>query len=162
MKSLGLAGTNPCFGVCPLKYISLKSKSAIQMSTKSSKRNCHLTDSDMLTRNLSEKFKVCPIIRHYQLCYSSNKRLLPHFHHYINSNIHQIFRTVVKALLECLHKFSEWSHSRNWRYILNWRCQFIAARRGTVAHLADLAVRSITGCAARHSNASRYKQDISE
>ena len=41
--------------------------------------------------------------------------------------------------------------------VINWRCQFIAARRGTVAHFADLAMRSITGCAARHSNASRYK-----
>jgi len=44
----------------------------------------------------------------------------------------------------------------------NWRCQFIAARRGTVAHLADLArsitARSITECAARHSNASRYNR----
>ena len=26
-----------------------------------------------------------------------------------------------------------------------------------LAHFADLAARSITGCAARHSNASRYK-----
>ena len=54
------------------------------------------------------------------------------------------------------------------------RCQSFTAQRGPVliddvnssqigeaqlAHFADLA-RSITGCAARHSNASRYNQSV--
>ena len=32
---------------------------------------------------------------------------------------------------------------------VNLRCQFFEARRGTKAHFADLAARSITGCATR-------------
>ena len=43
--------------------------------------------------------------------------------------------------------------------MIDWRCQLIAVRRGTVANFADLA-RSISDCAARHSNASRYNPSI--